>query len=87
MNLINREPQFVNGWGWFVDIESNIISFPNRTKIKSCHQVSIPKPIRSMQSMKNLCELNKEEPSIISSIIIHSVGFISCVFCYFIVKS
>ncbi len=86
MNIINKEPQIMNGWGWFVDIETNI-SFPNRTKIKSSHQVSTIRSIRSRQSMKNLCELNKEEPSFILTLLLHSIGFISCVFCYFIVKS
>jgi hypothetical protein len=89
---MNREPQMENGWGWFVDVDiESSISFPVHKKIKktkSCHQVSIPKTIRSMQSMRNLCELNtkKEEPHIITTYILHGFGFISFLFCYFIVK-
>jgi hypothetical protein len=57
-----KEPHSTNGWGWFIDIESNSeqIKISSYRYQKTSKYVSIPKTIqeypsiRSMKSMKNL---------------------------------
>ena len=59
-----KDPQLANGWGWFVDIESNLESIKHRQnnyfRYKPLVNVSMPETIkeypsiRSMKSMKNL---------------------------------
>ena len=55
-----RDPHLANGWGWFVDIESNFEPIKVSKYQKPSKNVSILKTIkeypsiRSMKSMKNL---------------------------------
>ncbi len=55
-----KDPYLANGWGWFIDIESNSEPIRINRYQKSSQNVSIPKTIpeypsiRSMKSMKNL---------------------------------
>jgi len=58
-----RDPQLTNGWGWFVDIESNLEPIKyrqNNFRYKQSVNISMPETIkeypsiRSMKSMKNL---------------------------------
>jgi hypothetical protein len=91
-----KEPHSTNGWGWFIDIESNSEPIKIYRYQKTSKYVSIPKTIpeypsiRSMKSMKNLhdtsmiFEMDDDRTNTNINIITHSIGIMGVLLCYYL---